>query len=63
MVELIGSVIHRADYHGMLWKEASRLGAVVRLAAEVVDVGTGGTFAVLDSGERVYGDVLVGADG
>lgn len=59
-----GSVIHRADYHGMLWREASRLGAVVRLSAEVVGVDSGGsTCAVLDSGERVYGDVVIGADG
>lgn len=47
----------------MLLQEAERLGAVVRLGAEVVAVDSGETTALLVSGERVSADVIIGADG
>lgn len=56
-------VISRVELQGIL---ASRLPeSVIRNNARVVsfeDHGDGVT-AVLDSGERVHGDILVGADG
>jgi salicylate hydroxylase len=58
------SVIHRADYHGVLLDEATRLGAKVKLNAEVVDITAAESPCVtLHSGEVVSADVIVGADG
>ncbi|RJE21241.1 FAD binding domain protein [Aspergillus sclerotialis] len=59
----VGSVIHRADYHAMLLEEAKRLGAVIRLDAEVVEVNSDNTYVLLASGEKVSADVIIGADG
>ncbi|KKK26655.1 hypothetical protein ARAM_002541 [Aspergillus rambellii] len=56
-------VVHRADYHDILLKEAERLGAVVELDAEVVDVDVSETKVTLRSGKVIAGDVIVGADG
>ncbi|PTU17851.1 hypothetical protein P175DRAFT_0486605 [Aspergillus ochraceoroseus IBT 24754] len=56
-------VVHRADYHDILLKEAERLGAVVELDAEGVDVDVSETKVTLRSGKVIAGDVIVGADG
>ncbi|EXJ55608.1 hypothetical protein A1O7_08536 [Cladophialophora yegresii CBS 114405] len=57
-------VIHRADYHGVMLDEAVRLGAQLRLNAKVVDITSSGTpQVVLEGGEVVPADVIVGADG
>ena len=56
-------VISRVTLQGIL---AEGLGAVLRNNERVdsfEDAGEGGVTAVLESGERVHGDVLVGADG
>ena len=49
----------------MLLNEAIRLGATLRKNAEVVDgdFSCPNSHVVLRGGERVYGDVIVGADG
>ncbi|KAL1651216.1 hypothetical protein SLS58_000554 [Diplodia intermedia] len=58
---------HRAGLHGALLERAAGLGAEVRVGARVVDVlidGSGeGAVCVLQSGERVEADLVVGADG
>ncbi|OAP57295.1 hypothetical protein AYL99_08033 [Fonsecaea erecta] len=58
-------VIHRADYHGVLLDEAVRLGGKLRLNAEAVDVkaSTENPHVVLQTGEVIDADVIVGADG
>ena len=59
------SVIHRADYHAVLLNEALRLGADFRKSSEVVDghFSPPKPFVLLQTGEKVEGDVIVGADG
>ncbi|EXJ74849.1 uncharacterized protein A1O5_01545 [Cladophialophora psammophila CBS 110553] len=58
-------VIHRADYHGVLLDEAVRLGGKLRLNAEAVDIKVSmeNPHVVLQTGEIVDADVIVGADG
>ncbi|KAH7399852.1 FAD dependent oxidoreductase [Cadophora sp. MPI-SDFR-AT-0126] len=62
---------HRADLHSCLLERAVELGAEVRCKARVVDVkvdsesqrdGDGAT-VVLDGGEQIWCDLVVGADG
>ncbi|PYH85593.1 FAD/NAD(P)-binding domain-containing protein [Aspergillus uvarum CBS 121591] len=56
-------IIHRADYHRVLYEEAVRLGVQVRLGVEVEGVDFEGPTVLLAGGERVPGDVVLGADG
>lgn len=56
-------IIHREDFHRVLLDEATRLGAEIRLGAEVTDVVFEQPEVVLAGGERVAGDVIIGADG
>ncbi|KAJ5818913.1 Salicylate hydroxylase [Penicillium riverlandense] len=56
-------VIHRADYHKVLVKEAQRLGAKIRLNAEVVSVDFNDTSVQLTTQEKIHADVIIGADG
>jgi hypothetical protein len=59
------SVIHRADYHTVLLDEALRLGADLRKNSEVVDgnFSPPNPYVLLQTGETVEGDVIIGADG
>jgi 2-polyprenyl-6-methoxyphenol hydroxylase-like FAD-dependent oxidoreductase len=59
------SVIHRADYHTVLLDEALRLGADLRKNSEVVDgnFSPPNPYVLLQTGEKVEGDVIIGADG
>jgi salicylate hydroxylase len=57
-----GRIIHRQDFYQVLFDEATRLGAEIRLGAEVTDIDIDGT-EVLVGDERVAGDVIIGADG
>ncbi len=58
------SVIHRADYHTVLLDEAVRLGAQIQLNAKVVDIKSSQRpEVVLESGDVISADVVVGADG
>ena len=58
-------MIHRADYHTVLLNEALRLGAGLRKDAEVVDINISSEnpYVVIRNGEKIYADVIVGADG
>ncbi|KAJ5925068.1 Salicylate hydroxylase [Penicillium verhagenii] len=56
-------VIHRADYHRVLRDEATRLGAKIRLASEVISADSKTTSVLLASQERLYADIIIGADG
>ncbi|KAL4927995.1 uncharacterized protein BDV17DRAFT_282237 [Aspergillus undulatus] len=56
-------IIHRQDFHQILLDEATRLGAEIRLGAEVTDIILEGPEVILAGGERVAGDVVIGADG
>jgi salicylate hydroxylase len=57
------SIIHRVDYHRILLDEAIRLGAVLRLGAEVIDISTEKLTARLADGTTIRADVIIGADG
>ncbi|KAL4937814.1 hypothetical protein BDV06DRAFT_215602 [Aspergillus oleicola] len=56
-------IIHREDFHRILRDEATRLGAEIRLGAEVTDIVFEGPEVILAGGERVAGDVIIAADG
>ncbi|RAL12847.1 FAD/NAD(P)-binding domain-containing protein [Aspergillus homomorphus CBS 101889] len=58
-------IVHRVDYHRVLYEEAVRCGVEVRFGVEVLAVeGAGeGVELGLRGGERISGDLLVGADG
>lgn len=67
-------VIHRADYQKVLLQQAQELGAEMQTGAEVVSVSSGyegeeekrnqeKVCLILKDGQRVYGDVVIGADG
>ncbi|KAL4751774.1 hypothetical protein BDW72DRAFT_202834 [Aspergillus terricola var. indicus] len=56
-------IIHRQDFYQLLFDEAVRLGVEIRLGAEVLDIALGAAEVVLAGGERVTGDVIIGADG
>lgn len=58
-----GRVIHREDYHRILFDEAIRLGAEIRLDTDVADVDTGNSKVFLKKGEVITGDAIIGADG
>ncbi|KAJ5648325.1 hypothetical protein N7490_004697 [Penicillium lividum] len=52
-----------ADYHQVLLEEAIRLGVKFQWGAAVVDILTDGPEVILDGGEKLSGDVVIGADG
>jgi salicylate hydroxylase len=62
-------VIHRTDYQKILLQEAQKLGAEIQTGAEVVGVNSeneveqGQVCLNLKGGQRVYGNVVIGADG
>ncbi|THC94166.1 hypothetical protein EYZ11_006374 [Aspergillus tanneri] len=56
-------IIHRADYHEILLARAKALGAKIRLSATVKDVVYESPQVILAGGERIAGDVIIGADG
>ncbi|KAL5000603.1 hypothetical protein BDV10DRAFT_183373 [Aspergillus recurvatus] len=56
-------IIHRQDFHQVLFDEAVRLGVEIRLGAEVTDIIFETPEVGLAGGERVAGDVVIGADG
>ncbi|OQU96439.1 FAD binding domain-containing protein [Cladophialophora immunda] len=56
-------VIHRQDYHAILLGEAKRLGAEVKLDANVTDLNFDRTEVILSDGEVIKADVIIGADG
>lgn len=56
-------LVHRADYHKVLLDAAVASGAYIRLGASVRDVDLTSTSVELDDGEKVFGDMIVGADG
>jgi salicylate hydroxylase len=57
------SVIHRADYHRVLWDEVVAAGVDVRLgtAVESIDYELG--LVKLRGAVQLHADVIVGADG
>ncbi|KAF7590660.1 hypothetical protein BBP40_002552 [Aspergillus hancockii] len=56
-------IIHRADYLQILSDEARRLGAEIRFRTTLKDVDFESTEAVVEGGERIEGDAIIGADG
>ncbi len=57
------ALIQHPDLHDIFCDAAIQLGADVRFKSEVVEVDTPGRAVTLSSGERLSGDVLIGADG
>ncbi|KAJ5645810.1 hypothetical protein N7490_002182 [Penicillium lividum] len=56
-------IIHRVDYHRILLDEAVRLGAFLRLGAEVKDISIEEPTVILADGTMITADVIIGADG
>ncbi|KAF5242940.1 hypothetical protein FANTH_8436, partial [Fusarium anthophilum] len=56
-------VIARPDYHQVLWDAAKDAGAELRLDSEMEKIDFQGSCVHLVGGEKVNGDVIVGADG
>ncbi|KAF2101149.1 putative salicylate hydroxylase [Rhizodiscina lignyota] len=58
-------VIHRADYHRFLYDETIRRGVRTHLGVEIesVDFTIDQASVTTKSGQKFYGDVVVGADG
>lgn len=63
MLSIWARVIHRADYHTVLLKEATRLGVQITLDAKVTKVEPNAGVVTLESGRTVTADVVVGGDG
>ena len=58
--------LHRADFHGLLAGAVRRIAPdAIRLSSRVADIETRGSrvAAVMATGDRIEGDVLVGCDG
>jgi salicylate hydroxylase len=56
-------VIHRADIHRLLSEHVLKAGAGIRLGCKVANYELDEGAVVLESGERVVGDLVVAADG
>ncbi|KZL87255.1 salicylate hydroxylase [Colletotrichum incanum] len=56
-------VIHRADYHDVLWRTCKELGVDLRLNKEVKSIDFEKNTVMLEDGDVVGADVLIGADG
>ncbi|KAF5650801.1 salicylate hydroxylase [Fusarium tjaetaba] len=56
-------VIARPDYHQVLWEAAKNAGAELRLGSEMETIDFQASCVYLVGGEKVAGDVIVGADG
>ncbi|TFK88025.1 FAD/NAD(P)-binding domain-containing protein [Polyporus arcularius HHB13444] len=56
-------MLSRADLYDILYDAAIKLGADVRFNSEVAEVDPQSRAVRLSSGERISGDVLIGADG
>jgi salicylate hydroxylase len=55
--------LHRVDLQRMLYQRALDLGVVVRLDARVTKANPDEAEVILESGESVQGDLIMGADG
>ena len=56
-------VAHRADLQKFLVKHSKELGAVVRLGQSVDNIDFPNSTVILDSGEIIPSDLIIGADG
>ncbi|KAE8138848.1 hypothetical protein BDV38DRAFT_270371 [Aspergillus pseudotamarii] len=56
-------IIHRADYQQILFNRAMLLGVEIRFGANANDLDVEDTLVVLEGGEVVTGDIIIGADG
>ncbi|OAQ96948.1 hypothetical protein LLEC1_05623, partial [Akanthomyces lecanii] len=61
--DTVHMVIHRSDYHKVLWDTAKELGVEPSLGAEVVKVDYDKTEVTLASSETLSVDIVIGADG
>lgn len=58
-----GRVVHRQDYHSVLLDAAIASGVVIKLGAFVCDLDLNTNMVELESGKKIHGDVIIGADG
>lgn len=56
-------VLHRADLHSTLLKEAKRLGVAIRLNSHISRINPSEPSVELSSGEKYNADAILGADG
>lgn len=55
--------VHRADLQNVLYEAAKKIGIEVRLGCTVVGVDEAGPAVLIQGGERIEADLIVGADG
>jgi salicylate hydroxylase len=55
--------VYRPDYHSILLNAALEAGAKLRSGCTVVDYKAGEGTVILESGERIVGDLVVACDG
>ncbi|KAF6823028.1 salicylate hydroxylase [Colletotrichum plurivorum] len=56
-------VVHRAEYHGVLWETCAELGVGLCLDMEVERIDFETNTVYLEDGDDISGDVIIGADG
>lgn len=55
--------VHRAEYQRVLWEAAKKRGVTLRLGSLVVDIDEEHPAVIIKGGERIEGDLVIGADG
>lgn len=56
-------VMHRADYHAVLWQTCQSLGVDLCLDMEVESIDFEKNVVYLEDGDDIGGDIIIGADG
>lgn len=60
---ILQRVIHRADYHTVLFEETQRWVTTITLNAKVKSVDSDTTAMLLEDGRKIEADVIVSVDG
>ncbi|TQN65307.1 FAD-dependent monooxygenase OpS4, partial [Colletotrichum shisoi] len=55
--------VHRADFHGTLWRTCQELGVSLELNMEVERIDSENGTVYMEDGDEICGDVIIGADG
>ncbi|OHW93878.1 salicylate hydroxylase [Colletotrichum incanum] len=56
-------VVHRADFHNVLWRTCQELGVSLNLNMEVEKIDFENDTVYMEDGDELFGDVIIGADG
>ncbi|KZL71140.1 salicylate hydroxylase [Colletotrichum tofieldiae] len=56
-------VVHRADFHSVLWRTCQELGVSLNLNMEVERIDFEKDTVYMEDGDEISGDIIIGADG